>query len=101
MEFSRQESWSGLPFPSPGKHSDPEIKPVSPPVQADSLLSEPPGKLNQYSLDDWRLFTQDWLLLLPVQRHPTATLICKGLVQGNGTPLQHSCLESPMEGGAW
>ena len=29
MEFSRQEYWSGLPFPSPGDHPDPEIKPVS------------------------------------------------------------------------
>ena len=101
MEFSREEYWSGLPFPSPGKHPDPGIKPVSPPPQADSLLFEPPGKLNQYSLDDCRLFAQDWLLLLPVHRHPTATLICKGLIQGNGNPFQHSGLENPMEGGAW
>ena len=36
--------WSGLPFPSPGDLSDPSIEPRSPAVQADSLLSEPPGK---------------------------------------------------------
>ena len=30
MEFSRQEYWSGLPFPSPGDLPDPEIKPMSP-----------------------------------------------------------------------
>ena len=30
MEFSRQEYWSGLPFPSPGDLSDPGIKPMSP-----------------------------------------------------------------------
>ena len=30
MEFSRQENWSGLPFPSPGNLPDPEIKPGSP-----------------------------------------------------------------------
>ena len=41
MEFSRQESWSGLPFPSPGDLPDSGIKPESPALQADSLLSEP------------------------------------------------------------
>ena len=44
MGFSRQEDWSGLPFPSPGDLPDPEIKPVSPALQADSLPSELPGK---------------------------------------------------------
>ena len=44
MEFSRQEYWSGLPFPSPGDLPDPGIKPVSPSLQADTLPSEPPGK---------------------------------------------------------
>ena len=43
-EFSRQEYWSGLPFPSPGDLPDPEIKPRSPALQTDSLPSEPPGK---------------------------------------------------------
>ena len=41
MEFSRQEYWSGLPFPSPGHLSDPGIEPVSPALQADALTSEP------------------------------------------------------------
>jgi len=36
MEFSRQKYWSGLPFPSPGDLPDPEIKPRSPALQADS-----------------------------------------------------------------
>ena len=43
MGFSRQEYWSGLPFPSPGDLPDPEIKPRSPALQADALISEPPG----------------------------------------------------------
>ena len=43
MEFSRQEYWSGLPFPSPGDLPDPGIEPESPALQADALLSEPPG----------------------------------------------------------
>ena len=37
-----QDYWSGLPFPSPGDL--PEIEPGSPALQADSLMSEPPGK---------------------------------------------------------
>ena len=41
MEFSRQEYWSRLPFPSPGDPPDPGIEPMSPALQADSLLSEP------------------------------------------------------------
>ena len=40
MGFSRQEYWSGLPFPSPGKLPDLGIKPRSPALQADSLLTE-------------------------------------------------------------
>ena len=45
MGFSRQECWSGLPFPSPGDLTDPGIKPGSPALQADTLPTEPPGKL--------------------------------------------------------
>ena len=44
MEFSRQEYWSGLPFPSPGDLPNPGMEPGSPTLQADSLPSEPPGK---------------------------------------------------------
>ena len=44
MGFSRQEYWSGLSFTPPGALPDPEIKPGSPILQVDSLLSEPPGK---------------------------------------------------------
>ena len=44
MGFSRQEYWSGLPFPSPGDLPDPGIEPKSPALQADALPSEPPGK---------------------------------------------------------
>ena len=44
MGFSRQEYWSGLPFPSPGDLPDPGIEPRSPALQADALTSEPPLK---------------------------------------------------------
>ena len=49
MGFSRQECWSGLPFPSPGDLPDPGIKPRSPALQADALLSEP---MQKYMLND-------------------------------------------------
>ena len=44
MEFSRQEYWSGLPFPSPGNLPNPGTEPRSPALQTDTLPSEPPGK---------------------------------------------------------
>ena len=66
MGFSRQEYWSGLPFPSPGHLPDSGIEPRSPALQADALTSEPPGKTLTYvqtfettirvvnSLSSWR-----------------------------------------------
>ena len=44
MEFSSQDYWNRLSIPSLEDLSDPEIKPRSPALQADSLPSEPPGK---------------------------------------------------------
>ena len=44
MEFSKQEYWSGLPFPSPGHLTDPGIEFSSPALQADSSPFEPLGK---------------------------------------------------------
>ena len=40
LGFSRQEYWSGLPFPSPGDLLNPGIEPGSPALQADSLPIE-------------------------------------------------------------
>ena len=45
MEFSRQENWGGLPFPSPGDLPDPGIKPmspVSPALEGGFFITEPP-----------------------------------------------------------
>ena len=47
--FSRQEYWSGLPFPSPGDLPNPGIEPRSPALQVDALPSEPPGKTKTYA----------------------------------------------------
>ena len=44
MGFSRQEYWSGLPFPSPGDLPKPGIKPASPSLTGRLLTTEPSGK---------------------------------------------------------
>ena len=49
MEFSRQEYWSRLPFPSPGDLPKPWIEPGSPALQADALPSEAPRKHGEAS----------------------------------------------------
>ena len=77
MEFSRQEYWSGLPFPPPGDLPNPGIEPRSPTLQADSFPTEPPGKpltyiiilFNPYKnsavwvlslFNRWELKVKDW-----------------------------------------
>ena len=86
MGFSRQEYWSGLPFPSPGDLPDPGIEPRSPALQADTLTSEPPGKPYSTTKKNVRaIFHKYW----------------HSVGEGSGTPLQYSCLENPMDGGAW
>ena len=63
MEFSRQEYWSWLPFPSPGDLPNPGIELGSPALQADALLSE----LLAHQI---KLWPQDniiiWTLLWPI-----------------------------------
>jgi len=51
MGFSRQECWSGLPFPSPGDLLNAGIELRSPALQADALPSEPPGKPKETKLN--------------------------------------------------
>ena len=58
MGFSRQEYWSGLPFPSPGDLSNSGIEPRSPTLQADSLPSEPSGKSYQFVQVDRKLISR-------------------------------------------
>ena len=47
MEFSRQEYWSGLPFPSPGDFPNPGIEPRSPALQTDALPSGLLGEIKR------------------------------------------------------
>ena len=68
MGFSRQEYWSGLPFPSPGDLPNPGIEPGSPTLQADALTFEPPGKppleyISQYFTIKWQLMDAVYNLL--------------------------------------
>ena len=56
MGFSRQEYWSGLPFPSPGDVPDPGIEPGFPALQADSLHTELPGKYVIVFYSKWVLY---------------------------------------------
>ena len=42
--FSRQEYWSGLPFPPPGDLPNPGIEPMSPVLAGGFFTTEPPGK---------------------------------------------------------
>ena len=44
MAFPKQESWSGLPFPSPWDLPDPGIEPISPILAGGFFTAEPPGK---------------------------------------------------------
>ena len=62
--FSRQEYWSGLPFPSSEGLPDPGIKPGSPTLQVAALPSEPPGKPKNPGVGSLSLpqcFTQLWV----------------------------------------
>ena len=64
MGFSRQEYWSGLPFPAPGDLSDPGINPRSPALQADSLPFEisgrAGGKRGDRGWDGWIASPTQW-----------------------------------------
>ena len=77
MGFPRQEYCSGLPFPAPGDLPDPGIKPVSPA----SLLHWQERRARCHRFDPMGL-----------GRSPG---------EGNGNPLQYSCLRNPMDRGIW
>ena len=64
--FSRQEYWSGLPFPPPGYLPNPGIEPTSaasPVLQVDSLPAEPSGKHPTTPLDRLNFTNTEWALL--------------------------------------
>ena len=122
MGFTRQEYWSELPFPSPGDLPNPGIEPRSPTLQADALTRK-----CQFAVDRKSYRSRQWssnTVLVPnfhlsarevgvnfdecaPSSPPRGNLLAGqrfGLFlnnKGNGNPLQYSCLENPMDGGAW
>ena len=76
MAFSRQEYWSGLPFPSPRDLPDPGIEPRSPALQADSLPSLPPGKPKNIGVGSLSLLQGNFL----TQESNQGLLHCRGIV---------------------
>ena len=86
MEFSRQEYWSGLPFPSPGDLPDPGLEPRF-------LSSYIPASLVAQTVKNLPTMRETWVWEDPwVGRSPGG---------GHSNPLQYSCLENPMDRGAW
>ena len=79
MGFSRQEYWSGVPFFSPEDQTHISSS------AGDSLTTEPPGKPEKTHTCAFKSIS--WLYLV--------------YGEGNGNPLQYSCLENPMDRGAW
>ena len=98
MGFSMQEYWSGLPSPPPEDLPDPGIEPESP-ASGNPLQYSWPGKSHgQGSLvgcSPWGHEESD----RTEQLHFHFSLSCIG--EGNGNPLQCSCLENPRDGRAW
>ena len=101
MVFSKQEYWSGLPFPSPGDLPNPGIEPGSPTLQPDTLPSEPPGKSNLLSKGLKKLFIRaDEMLvrsLSLLQRIFPTQESNQGLLHCRRIPYQLSCQGSPVE----
>ena len=118
MGFSRQEYWSGLPFPSPGDLPNPGIEPRSPALQADASPSKPLLQLSkpliQFSIVGWSyvpslLFTWGQTMVEVVKimatsfkrSHAcTAALSAPALQQATADPRLHwRCLDTHRQ--AW
>ena len=93
MGFSRQEYWSGLPFPFPRDLPNPGIEPWSPALWADALSSEPPGNpitleilqiISKCSLLRRRILKKHLLLLLLFLLHQVLVVACELLVEACG-----------------
>ena len=123
MGFSRPEYWSRVPFPSPGDLPNPETEPRSLTLQADSLPAKPQQKPKNIGVGGLYLLQG----IFPTQESNQDLLHCRQILyqlcyegsprsllviyfthssvymfgEGNGNPLQYSCLENFMERGAW
>ena len=104
--FSRQDYWSGLPCPPPGHLSNPGIKPRSPVLQADSLLSEPPGKPKNTGVGSLSLPQG----IFPTQKLNQGLLYCRWIIYQLSGMLgqlkadqytQRRCVTTQMEHRPW
>ena len=86
--FSRQEYWSGWPFPPPGNLPDPRLLPLLQ-WQAGSLPLVPPAKPEK-GKERWNCLENE----LGVRNKYWCG-------EAHGTPFQYCCLENPMDGGVW
>ena len=100
MRFSRQEYWSGLPFPSPGDLSNRGIEPRSPALPADALPSEPAGKPEAIACPVDFLNKVSVACMALVVKNPPANAgdirdvgVRRFPGEGHGNPFQYSCLE--------
>ena len=105
MEFSRQEYWSGLPFPSPGDLPDPRIEPTSlasPALAGGLFTTEPLGNPHGIVVGVVNFHNGS-----NTTKHADAGDVGSylggedPLEKGNGNPLQYSCPENSMDRGAW
>ena len=106
MGFSRQEYWNGLPFPSPGNLPDPGIKPGSPALHADSLLSETTSCIKHVNInprlvgakyatgEEWRNNSRKNEEMEPKQKQHQAVDVTHG-----GSKVQ--CSKEPYCIGTW
>ena len=98
LQFSRQEYWSGLPFPPPRDLPDPGIKPTSPTAPAlagMSFTTESHGKPLGAGGSDCKESAGnagDPGSIPGLRKYPG---------EGNGYPLQYSFLENSMDRGTW
>ena len=90
--FSRQEYWSGLPFPSPGDLPNPGIKPRSPALQTDALSSEPPETAVSI-----RVFSDGKEFACNAGDMGSISRSGRSLEEENGNPFQYSCLEYSLD----
>ena len=83
MGFSKQEYWSGVPLPSP-ENSIAVLKKIKYRITMD-FPGGSDGKASAYNVED----------------PGSIPVLGRSPGEGNGNPLQYSCLENPMDGGAW
>ena len=104
MEFSRQEYWSGLPFPSPGDLPDPGIETaslVSPALAGRFFTTRATWEVQYFLILGSLSLVAQMVKRLPAMWETRVRSLGQEDPLGNGNPLQYSCLENSMDGEAW